>query len=342
MSPFLECFAKIEWAETAINDLKIKIDGLFRPVPSVAMFAPVRYPGDRLRGYPPPYPTGLYKSVKHIDPNGVEVWRYVAPDIPASFSVDAGAILHNLRSPLDQMLSTIALRTHNSPRGVSFPFGRDQKEFEANLAGQKKLSPDVHKAIAIPKPYKTGNPLLYALHALNNPDKHHPGLVPVNMQTVTRAGMCRVFKGKLLTIGPRTGRHVIAEMDGNFSQLDEAKRPGVILARDPMDSHMILGFPAGKPPKHLCVTLYNQTGSKPGPDLAEWIAKTKLPPGAPKDDMEIATCVPGTDFEIEASPSFNIALGDIEGFERESVITVLHKLRELVERILRQFERGFP
>jgi hypothetical protein len=57
--------------------------------------------------------------------------------------------------------------------------------------------------------------------------------------------------------------------------------------------------------------------------------------------MEIATAIPGTDFEAEVYPSFNIALGDIEGFEREPVVAVLHGMRQLVKSILLKFERGF-
>jgi hypothetical protein len=337
-SPLLECFAKIEWAETAINDLKIKIDTLFKPAPNLNIFAPVRFPGDKPRRSPMPYPTGLHKSVKHVDSNGIEVWRYVFPDIPTSLNVSVGAILHNLRSPLDQMLSTIAVQTHDSPRGVSFPFGRDRKEFQASLDKQTKLIANVRNAIAILKPYKTGgNSLLYALHALNNPDKHHPGLVPINVHTGTRVTAFGVHRGMLLSIGPRTGRHFAVDMDNNFSQSDRTKQPGVVLLGE-MTSHFIVGDTGKTPLKFNSSRSYNQTGSKPRPDLAEWIAKAKLPPGAPKDDMEIATCIPGTDFEIEASPSFNIALGDIEGFEREPVVAVLHQMRQLVQKILLTFE----
>ena len=338
--PLLECFAKVEWAETEINNLKIKIDELFKPAPNLNIFAPVKFPGDKPRRAPMPYPTGLHKSVKHVDANGVEVWRYVFPDIPTSLNVTVGAILHSLRSPLDQMLSSIAVKTHDSPRGVAFPFGRNRGEFEASLVKQTKLSADVRKAIATLKPYKTGNPLLYALHALNNPDKHHPGLIPINMHTGTKITGFGVYnRGMLLSIGPRSGRHLAVDMDNHFSQSENSMRPGVFIAGK-MTDHFIVGA-AGKPAKLFTNRIYNQTGSEPRPDLAEWIAGAKLPPGAPKDDMEIATCIPGTDFEIEASPSLNIALGDIEGFERESVVALLHKLRQLVEKILLTFERRF-
>ena len=47
------------------------------------------------------------------------------------------------------------------------------------------------------------------------------------------------------------------------------------------------------------------------------------------------------DFELEVEPSLNLALGDIEGFEREHVVAVLRRMQQLVERILLTFEKRF-
>jgi hypothetical protein len=193
--------------------------------------------------------------------------------------------------------------------------------------------------IEVLKPYKTGNRLLYALHALNNPDKHHPGLVPVNMQTVTNMTGVGTYRGMILTIGPRTGRHFALDADGHFSQADHSKRPGLELAGN--NSRMLMGINIGKLPKALIARLYNQTGRKLRPDEAAFIAKAILPPNSPQDDMEIATAIPGTQFEMEVNPSFNIALGDIESFQRQPVVAVLHQMRQLVHRILLRFERRF-
>jgi hypothetical protein len=224
-SPLLGCFAKIEWAESEIDDVQTKINGLVKPVPQLNIFAPQKFPGDKPRPPPKPYPTGFSKSTATVDSNGVEVWRYVVPEIPTALNVTVGAILHSLRTPLDQMLSAIALKTHDSPRGVAFPFGRNREEFEISLGKQTKLPLDARKLIGTLKPYRGGNALLYALHALNNPDKHHPGLVPINMQTITGVEAIAAYRGMVLTIGPRTGRHLAIDMDNNFSQSDKTKAP---------------------------------------------------------------------------------------------------------------------
>lgn len=342
-TPLLECFAKIEWAKTEIDKLVEPI-GRLTAVPRFNLPPARHFPGDwPTPSYPSLYPTGVHKVTSQIDANGIEVWRFAGPEIPSALNVSVGAILHDLRSPLDQMLSTVALQKHASASGVAFPFGRTKDEFKTALSKQDKLPADVRPMLEILKPYRNGgNALLYAIHALNKPDKHRPGLVPVNLQTVSGGDTIATYKGAILSIGPRTGYHFIADMDGNLVQPDISKAPGSkIIGGMPK---FFLGPIVGKPPRYRMTRLYNQTGKKIAaitPDLASYIAKAKLRPGAPKDDMEIATTIPGTKFEINVEPTFNIALGDIEGFEREPAVAVLHQMRQLVERILLTFEKRF-
>jgi len=341
-SPLLACFAKIKWAETEINNFERRITDLFKPPPKLNIFQPQPFPGDRPRPPPKPYPTGFYKSASHIDSNGVEVWRFVIPEIPTDFNVTVGNILHNLRSPLDQMLSAVALLTHKSAHQVAFPFGRTQDEFVKALGKQKKLPADAIQMIEALKPYKAkGNALLYAIHALNNPDKHRPGLVPINLKSVASVDAIGIWKGMLLTFGPRAGRHFVLDENGDWSQSKLDQTPGLEIING--EPRCLVGMNVPKPGA-LIPRIYNQTRKNPFdtiPNLGDWAAKTRLPPGAPKDDMEIATAIPGTDFEAEVEPSLDIALGDIEGFERQHVVAVLHQMRQLVERILLTFKGKF-
>jgi hypothetical protein len=343
-SPLHECFAKIVWAETEINKLVPQI-GALTATPRFSLPPPRKFPGDwPTRGYPSLYPTGIHKVASHIDSNGIEIWRFVAPDIPPALNVTVGAILHNLRSPLDQMLSAIALQKHSSANQVGFPFGRTRDEFKTALNKQKK-PPDALKMIQVFKPYRVGgNALLHAIHALNTPDKHRPGLIPINLQTISNMDTVGVHgAGAILTLGPRTGLHFVVDMDGNFSQADKSKAPA-LNETIPGKPTLVLGSNVGNTFRRRTTRLYNQTGTKITdriPNLADYIAKTVLPPGSPKDDMEIATTIPGTKFEVNVEPSFNVALGDIEGFEREPVVVVLHQMRQLVRRILQTFEKRF-
>jgi hypothetical protein len=337
-SPLLAPFAKIKWAETEIDQFAGEIAKLFTFADLVRDRPHHEFPGDH--PLPPDFgvhPLGKYPVASNIDANGIEVWRYAVPEIPHAFSVTVGAILHTLRSPLDQMLSAIALQSHASPRGVGFPFGETKDKFQAQLAKQEKLPPGARDMIAALQPYKVGgNALLYGLHALNNPDKHHPGLVPINMQTSTALNELMVGGGQILTVGPRTGRHFALDANYNLSQADHAKQPGF---REKGNPRMILGVTDARFELYV-PTFYNQA-PKPAIDLSEWIAKAKLGPDASQDDMEIVTAIPGTKFEADLEPTFNIALSKVGAFEREPVVAVLHQMRQLVERILLTFERRF-
>lgn len=329
--PFVAAFAKIEWAKSHINDLAQLSRSTYR-VP-ILINAP-KISIDR----PTILPIGLNKISSHVDNNGVEVWRYQVPEIPESMTIIVGNILHNLRAPLDQMLTEIALITDPSPRHVSFPFGRTKQFFEANLAKEKKLPADAKKLIAKLKPYGVGgNTLLYALHRLDVSDKHYPGLIPINLNTVTNFSQLVVRSGAILSIGPRTGNHFIVDANRNFFQPDISKMPHIKLINGM--SSVELGH-LGKPEIGIRI-MYNQSGTTI-PDAAKvLLPKLKLPPGSSKDDMEVATSLPGTKFEAEFYPSFNIALADIEGFEREPVVAVLQQMCDLVERILLTFRSRF-
>jgi hypothetical protein len=106
---------------------------------------------------------------------------------------------------------------------------------------------------------------------------------------------------------------------------------------------LLFGLAIGKN-EGRCVRLPPGTGRNvigKVPNLADWIAKAAPPFGAPKDDMEIATVVPGTKFQANVEPSFNVALGDVEGFARQSVVTTLHQMRQIVEHILQRFDKRF-
>ena len=309
-APLLECFAKIKWAKTEIDKLVRPINSL-TATPRFNLPPPRHLPGDwPIPSYPSLYPTGLHKVTSKIDSNGIEVWRYAEPDIPPELSVSVGAILHNLRTPLDQMLSTIALLNHNSASGVAFPFGRTRDEFKTALSKQEKLPADARAMIEILKPYREGgNAVLYAIHALNNPDKHRPGLIPVNLQTVSDTDTISLQKGAILTFGPRAGRHLILDMDGNLIQTDGSKAPGLMISGQ---TRFWLGINAGKPPRYLMTRIYNQTGTKLSdiiPDLSSYIAKAVLSPGSPKDDMEIATTIPGTKFEANVRAFLQYSVG---------------------------------
>jgi hypothetical protein len=284
--PLLPVFAKIERAEAQIDDLNTRIGAFFETSP--------------------------YELASEIDPDGTqEVWRFkLTRRLPHVLSVVAGEILHNLRSPLDQLAGAIALQSHRSEAGVCFPFGRDVNEFETELRKQKKLPPDAIALIRAAQPYRGGNNLLWQLHHLNRRDKHRVGLMPVNLRTATSLSTLIVFTGQVMTVGFRNGQHLVR--DGrNLSQHDPGKQPCIVRNGDII---MVNGSPA----------------MSFEPNVA-----------AGDDDMEILTATPGTKFYCDFQPSLNVSFRNIEGLEREPVVAVLHQMRQLVKRLLLTFEARF-
>jgi hypothetical protein len=276
-SPLLAPFAKIERAKTQIDRLNSAITSFFEGNP--------------------------YVLRSNLDSSGIEIWRFVpTKKPPAALSVEAGEILHNIRTPLDQMLAAIALLRHTSANKVAFPFGRTADDFKSALAKQKKLPPEAIELIENLKPYQDGgNTLLYAIHSLNQPDKHRPGLVPINLHTTANMTEIGVFSGMALTVGPRSGQHLIRDSDGNLSQADRVKRPEFLL----------------NPPR---IVFHINDGNG--------------------DDMEVATTTPGTQFYTDFKPTVDIAFRKI-GIGRKPIVAVLNQMRDLVEGILLTFERRF-
>jgi hypothetical protein len=123
--------------------------------------------------------------VSNYDPElDEDVWSFaigspVLPQIP----VLIGEVLHNVRSPLDQMASAIAKKNTGSYRNTYFPFGADQASFEEQVQQKcKRLPTDVVDRIRAWKPYRGGNDSLWLAHDLNRDDKHN-NLTPVNLST---------------------------------------------------------------------------------------------------------------------------------------------------------------
>src|SRR6185503_17957196 len=105
--PILDAFAKTEWAETAIHDLNQSIKAFFQANP--------------------------YEIRSDLNEDGSErIWRFaLTRKLPRSLSVSAGAILHALRTPLDQMVSVVADAAGKDQTGVSFVVGDTREKFEA-------------------------------------------------------------------------------------------------------------------------------------------------------------------------------------------------------------------
>jgi hypothetical protein len=100
-----------------------------------------------------------------------------AKDPPPVFALIAGEIIQNLRCSLDYLAWKLVEVNGNKPGRVnSFPILHheatnedEQKVFDAKVKGMSDEAIEVIKSL---KPYKGGDNILWALHQLNNVDKH--------------------------------------------------------------------------------------------------------------------------------------------------------------------------
>jgi hypothetical protein len=60
-----------------------------------------------------------------------------------------------------------------------------------------------------------------------------------------------------------------------------------------------------------------------------------------KHDLEFLTVTPGARFQTDFKPTFDIVIKNVNGFEGQPVIAVLHQASQAVERILIDFENAF-
>ena len=282
--PLLDSRAKIERTITQIEELKNGIKAFFESNP--------------------------YEVRADLDPDGVsQVWKFrLSKKPPRLLSVMTGEILHNLRSPLDQVCCAIAVLNGASETAVAFPIGQTLQEFETALDKQKKLPADARALIAAAKPYAGGNDLLYALHVLNKRDKHRVGLVPIEMPAETTASYIIFWEGLPFTIGSRKGQHLrCEEVISNRPTLAELSKKSKPLAFwDARPGHLIFGR-AGDPGD---------------------------------ESLEFMTTIPGSVFEADFYPTFEIGFSKV-GLEGQPVVAVLNQMRDLVEGLLLTFERRF-
>lgn len=288
-TPLLAAFSKIERAKAQIHDLNAAIDAFLKHHP--------------------------YELTAEFDPkSGIDVWRYrFTAEIPDDVLNIAAEALHSIRTPLDKALGAIVLKTHASDSGVAFPFGVDEDKFKEALAKQRKLPDDAKAIIATAKPYLGGTDLLYWLNELDRVDKHRADFVPIHRSVVIDHQALIVVEGSVLSIGPRTGLHLVLDpKTHHMVQTEEARMP-------------ILMPVAGPPPKFEPAfrTIFQTDSIRP------------------EDQMEVFTATPGTQFYAEVQPSFGIAFSKAQGFEREPVIGVLNQMRDLSMGLLLALEGRF-
>ena len=150
---FASAYQRISWAKEQTGDLKRR---------ARTFFASQRY--ERVSQIEPE----TFHTVDKIRLSGQ------LPDAITRLTVQ---VAENLRSALDHAACAVVATPHR--KRTSFPFGDTKKEFDHHLRSKCKYAPDEIKALfGRVRPYKRGNPPLWALNKLSNAGKHRTIVEP--------------------------------------------------------------------------------------------------------------------------------------------------------------------
>src|SRR6266404_5724765 len=178
--PLTFCITKLERAKTLISELNVGVEAF-----------------NASRPYE--IGTNVYFDRK--------AWRFIPKCVPPDLEAIAADAIHNIRTPLDKMLTEIAdkraPRDDKRHRGFGFPTSREGPEgFKRALTRlEEYLAGDVIEFLRKTEAYPGGKGhILQAVHDMDLDDKHQPLLIPtkIGMQFI-RADKFGVTDGFLLT-----------------------------------------------------------------------------------------------------------------------------------------------
>ena len=266
-------FAKVRRAESHINDLKAAVRAFLN--------------------------TNPYRLVSQVNPEATEeVWSFAIDPIPEDIECFAADALHNLRTPLDKILTAgfPVSEIHQREailRRIQFPVADTSDKLNRSLANlESHLTSDVISFLRDLEPYQGGaGDVLWAISTLDNWDKHHALLQPVrpsvtSMEFGQIIGTC----GRLLRMGSQRGKHMVPVPDA---------RPGAWHMHQPVEA--------------LRPILRMKPAS----------TETYLEYTAPYDDMEILTTTPGAQLHANIRPVLSIAFKELAGWEGIPVLKAL-------------------
>jgi hypothetical protein len=235
-----------------------------------------------------------------------EVHYFRAPNVTAEMQVSVKNILQTLREPLDNTLAIISEKTGGKTSGISFPFGDTMKKYCAELTKLEQLLPEeAVKIIRNAKTYPGGNEHLRALHYIARDQRHRIPIDLINVGLAFHMNSLGIRSGQLIRLGYRNGSHMVLDTSNNLVVPDGVPAPEMLF------------------------------------DRGDGLPTASFRPGPGDNQMEFITVTPGTKFEADIKPSFNIALAEVPAFKREPIIITLKQISQLVEGIILTFERRF-
>lgn len=132
-----------------------------------------------------------HRIVCELDSDGIkEHMKIILGEIPEMLSVAIGETLYHLRSALDHLTASLP----NAAKRVQFPIDtyRNSESLKRKINALPRAARPIVRRL---KPYKRGNPLLWAMNILRNRDIHH-NLIPVVPHKLSWSPAGRVHYGK--------------------------------------------------------------------------------------------------------------------------------------------------
>jgi len=152
---FATAVERVRWAQEDIEELKLQVSLFFSSHP--------------------------YKRVAKLDAKGIYMLDKIkfTSRLPPRITKLTVSSVENLRAALDHGACAVVPRKYMNR--TSFPFGDTRREFLDHLKSKAKHMLDEIKSVLMRfKPYKRGNPPLWALNKICNTHKHrtivHPGI----------------------------------------------------------------------------------------------------------------------------------------------------------------------
>jgi hypothetical protein len=155
---FASAHQRIDWAKEHIDDLKKGSDLFFHEF----------------------FEANKSIRISEIDSDGLHTLDKIRlkQRLPDKFTRLTVQAIENLRAALDHAACAVVLRAANKKRNA-FVFGDTKRDFIAALQSKSKDVPDEIKSLfATFKPYKRGNPPLWALNKICNSYKHRTIIEP--------------------------------------------------------------------------------------------------------------------------------------------------------------------
>jgi hypothetical protein len=151
--------------------------------------------------------------------------------IPLELPLIAGLAIHQLRSSLDHLAwQLVEANGHTPGKWTYFPISENKSKYIASSDKVQGMSAGAIKLIDAAKPYQGGNDALWALHELDNIDKHR-------FLLVTAFGAAEPIVR--LTKGRFGGSHVVIKIHDGLSEARQ--RDEVVFLEDGAEIGRVVG-----------------------------------------------------------------------------------------------------